>query len=124
MRLLTLFSIYLGIFSSNKLTRSSSKRNIDRSIEGKLFKGNRNAIFHIQKGEKHLIPDFYTFSKMGFNLSTIEKVSDDFLSNIPLGDPIKPIPVFRPEDYMYHKECEYPEQMVHSCHCFFIFSVQ
>eukprot|EP01036_Dinobryon_divergens_P033821 gene33821-43703_t len=84
----------------------------DSAVEGKLLKGNRNAIFFIQNGKKRLIPDFYTFSHMGFNLTSIEKVSDDFLAELPLGDAIKPIPVFRPEDYMYHKNCEDPDRMV------------
>ena len=82
------------------------------SPEGRLFKGNRNAIYLVQNGQKRLIPDFYTFSKMGFNLTSIEKVPDDYLLEIPLGVAIKPIPVFRPEDYMYHKNCEDPDRMV------------
>lgn len=105
-----LFIIFIGgTYSRHKFGEPQGP------IEGRLFKGNRNAIFLIQQGRKSLIPDFYTFSKMGFNLSSIEKVPDDYLSNIPTGEAVKPIPVFRPEDYMYHKNCEDPDRMVEIC---------
>ena len=100
------------VFSSRSGHHNRAKR--ISQYEGRLYKGNRNAIYFIENGEKRRIPDFYTFSKMGFNVSSIEKVADDFLTSIPLGEPIKPIPVFRPEDYMYHKECEDPDRMVNS----------
>ena len=93
-------------------SKAQSHQKDSSAVEGKLLKGNRNAIYFIQKDKKRLIPDFYTFSHMGFNLTSIEKVSDDFLADLPLGDAIKPIPVFRPEDYMYHKNCEDPDKMV------------
>ena len=80
--------------------------------EGKLFKGNRNAIFLIRKGKKHHFPDFNTFVKMGFDTSMVEKVPDDFLQSIPVGDMLKPIPVFRPDDYMYHALCDDPDRLV------------
>lgn len=108
--------VLLILCSSYNLKSNVSKLIASRPegpIEGRLFKGNRNAIFFIEKGKKRLIPDFYTFSKMGFNLTSIEKVADDYLADLPMGEPIKPIPVFRPEDYMYHKNCEDPDRMVH-----------
>lgn len=88
-----------------------------RKWEGKVVKGNRNALFLIRKGQRHMFPDFYTFSHMGFNVSAIEKIPDDILSTIPLGDNVQPIPVFRPEDYMYHKQCDDPHRMVCQTYC-------
>ncbi len=80
--------------------------------EGKLLKGNRNAIFLVQKGQRKQFPDFYTFSKLGYDAANIQKIADDVLNSIPLGDQITPIPVFRPEDYMYHSQCEDLDRMV------------
>ena len=119
--LLIFFAFYTVLQVHSKGQSSSSLHQKGGSaVEGKLLKGNRNAIFFIQNGKKRLIPDFYTFSHMGFNLTSIEKVSDDFLAELPLGDAIQPIPVFRAEDYMYHKNCEDPDRMVSTCNNTFI----
>jgi hypothetical protein len=108
--------IFLFTFNDHRVScsRSGQHNKVKRisQYEGRLYKGNRNAIYLIDNGAKRLIPDFYTFSKMGFNVTSIEKVSDDFLTSLPMGEPIKTIPVFRPEDYMYHKECEDSDRMV------------
>lgn len=86
-----------------------------RQWEGKVVKGNRNALFLIRKGQRHMFPNFYTFTHMGFNVSAIEKIPDDILSAMPSGGNVQPIPVFRPEDYMYHKQCDDPHRMVLDC---------
>lgn len=80
--------------------------------EGQVVKGNRNALYLVKDGKKRLFPDFYTFSHMGFNAGMVKKIPDDDLSAIPLGSPVDAIPVFRPEDYMYHTQCEDHERMV------------
>jgi hypothetical protein len=79
--------------------------------EGKVIKGNRNALFLVQNGEKRLFPDFNTFDKMGFNVSSIIKVSDDMINSMPNGLGLPPIAVFRPDDYMYHQLCDDPDRM-------------
>lgn len=80
--------------------------------EGKVLKGNRNALFLIQKGHRRQFPDFYTFSKMGYDAAVVQKIPDDILNAIPMGEVIPSIPVFRPDDYMYHAQCEDPDRMV------------
>ena len=90
--------------------------------EGKVIKGNRNALFLVQRGKRTAFPDFYTFTQMGFNMSSIAKIPDDVLNAIPLGDPIKAIAVYRPEDFMYHRLCSDPERLVSSImmSCYYI----
>jgi hypothetical protein len=83
--------------------------------EGKIIKGNRNALFLVESGTRRQFPDFYTFDKMGFNVSGIVKVKDEILNSIPMGAMIKAIPApppFRPDDYMYHEQCGDPDRMV------------
>ena len=83
-----------------------------QEYEGKVVKGNRNALYLIQNGQKLQFPDFYTFTQMGFNMSVINKIPDPVLHSIPIGVPIKPIAVYRPEDFMYHRVCSDPHRMV------------
>eukprot|EP01032_Pedospumella_encystans_P010954 gene10954-12780_t len=45
-------------------------------------------------------------------MSVISKIPDDILNAIPLGDVIKPIAVYRPEDFMYHRLCSDPDRLV------------
>lgn len=80
--------------------------------EGKVVKGNKNHLYLVENGQKRLFPDFYTFTKRGFTSNSVIKIEDNTLNGIPLGDPVPSIPVFRPEDYMYHTQCEDPERMV------------
>ncbi len=83
--------------------------------EGEVVKGNRNAIYLVKDGKKHLFPDFHTFISMGFNQSSVKKIPDITLDSISLGDRVPKIaapPPFRPDDYMYHYQCEDPERMV------------
>lgn len=68
----------------------------------------------VRGGKRHIFPDFYTFTHMGFNSSIIEKVSDNIINEIPLGEPLKNIPVFRPEDFMYHEVCDDANGLVNS----------
>lgn len=96
-------------FFSHHLFVSSS--DLSR-YEGKVVKGNRNALYLIEDGKKRLFPDFNTYSKMGFEATTIAKITDKDLESIPLGKPITPIPIFRPEDRMYHSHCEDPDRLV------------
>ena len=84
----------------------------DNKYEGKVIKGNRNALYLVQNGRRNQFPDFHTFSNMGFNMTSISKIPDDILNAIPLGETIKPIAVYRPEDFMYHRVCSDAERLV------------
>jgi hypothetical protein len=83
-----------------------------QNYEGKVIKGNRNALFLVQNGQRLQFPDFYTFTQMGFNMSVIQKIPDPIMNAIPLGAPIRPIAVYRPEDFMYHRVCSDPDRLV------------
>lgn len=85
--------------------------------DGKVVKGNRNALFLVQDGRRSAFPDFYTFTQMGFNMSVIQKIPDDILNNMPMGTPIKAIAVYRGEDYMYHRVCSDPDRLVSFVSC-------
>lgn len=102
--------------SSNSNTNSNIINNSQDSsatqYEGKLIKGNKNAIFVVENGVRRMFPDFNTFSKLGYEITKIHKIPDDVLNSIPLGPIINSIPVFRPEDYMYHVTCDDPTAMV------------
>ena len=84
----------------------------DQSYEGKVIKGNRNALYLVQNGQRLQFPDFYTFTQMGFNMSVIQKIPDPIMHAMPLGTPIRPISVYRPEDFMYHRVCSDPDRLV------------
>jgi hypothetical protein len=76
----------------------------------KIIIGNkRKAIFFVDNnGVKHQFPDFYTFSKLGFDLGDLKKLDDDRVDTFPAGEPIKTLPApppFRPDDFMYHELC-------------------
>eukprot|EP01038_Epipyxis_sp_PR26KG_P011763 gene11763-15740_t len=87
---------------------------------GKVVKGNRNALFLVEVGERSMLlkrqfPDFYTFQSMGYNSTDVRKIPDAVLHSLPLGTTIKSIPApppFRPDDYMYHTQCEDPDRMI------------
>jgi hypothetical protein len=82
---------------------------------GKVVKGNRNALFLLDDGRKRFFPDFYTFITMGYNVTSVLKIDDEILNQIPLGPQVVKIqapPPFRPEDYMYHTQCEDTDRMV------------
>lgn len=68
-------------------------------------------------GKKSLFPDFHTFTSMGFTSEGVVAVDNTLLDSLSVGDPITVIPMFRPEDYMYHNQCDYPENMV----CVFVY---
>lgn len=80
--------------------------------EGKIVKGNRNALYLVKGNERHIFPDFWTFTQMGFTTDSINKIPDDQLNQILLGDPVPAIAMFRPDDFMYHMECDDPDRMV------------
>jgi hypothetical protein len=94
-------------------------------IEGKVITGQRGkALFLVKNGEKLMFPDFFTFSKMGYDSSVITKVSEEVLHGLPVGDPIPKIqapPPFRPDDYMYHAVCEDPDRLVGLLPCLHIY---
>lgn len=81
-------------------------------LDGKVVKGNRNALYLVEHGKKRMFPDFYTYTRMGFTLEQINKISDATLDSLPTGNPLAAIPVFRPDDRMYHSQCEDPDRMV------------
>lgn len=108
-------------------------------VEGKVIKGTRNGLYLVKNGnhpcyhrvnflillflivfsffvdkigKKSLFPDFHTFTSMGFTPEGVLTVDNTLLEMLPEGDAITAIPMFRPEDYMYHTQCEYPENIV------------
>lgn len=85
-------------------------------LEGKVITGQKGkALFLVRQGKKLMFPDFYTFTKLGYNVSMINKVSDDTLHELILGETIAKIdapPPFRPDDYMYHAVCEDIDRLV------------
>ena len=92
-------------------------KEIADDYSGRVVKGNRNALFLVENGARRQFPDFFTFDKMGFNTSSVMKIKDDILTNIPIGPMIKALPQplpFRPDDYMYHEQCEDPDRMVNT----------
>lgn len=80
--------------------------------EGKVVKGNRNALYLVKNGQRHIFPDFWTFTQMGFTTESINKIPDTDLNNIPIGEQVAPIAMFRPDDFMYHMVCDDPERIV------------
>lgn len=80
--------------------------------EEKVVKGNRNALYLVRKGKRHMFPDFHTFTQMGFNTTSVNKIPDDELNRMPMGEMLPAIAIFRPEDYMYHHQCDDPDRMV------------
>lgn len=73
------------------------------------------ALYLFQKGEKHMFPDYYTFTAMGFNQSSIRRMREDKLDTIPEGTRLKAIaapPTFREDDWMFHAHCEDPPRLV------------
>jgi hypothetical protein len=84
----------------------------NQEYEGKVVKGNRNGLYLVDKGTKRLFPDFNTFVKMGYDAKDAIKIPDATLEAIAMGAPIIPIPVFRPEDRMYHSHCDDPDRLV------------
>lgn len=82
---------------------------------GKVIKGNRNALYLIQNGTRRQFPDFWTFTNMSFTIEQIIKVPEVHLEQIPLGSIIPKIqapPAFRPDDYFFHEYCDNPDRMV------------
>ena len=85
------------------------------TLEGKLVKGNKNAIFLVRGKKRFAFPDFYTFSSMGYNVTDILKIPDHVLDSLSVGPPLKSIPsppTFRAEDYFYHEYCDDPDRMI------------
>jgi hypothetical protein len=93
----------------------SNSKDVGDQYSGIVIKGNRNALFLVENGARRQFPDFFTFDKMGYNLSSIVKIKDDVLTSIPLGPVIKALPQpppFRPDDHMFHEQCGDPDRMV------------
>ena len=92
-------------------------------FNGKVVKGDRNALFLIENGARRQFPDFFTFDKMGYNASSVMKIKDHLLTKIPMGPMIIALPqpaAFRADDYMYHEQCNDPDKMVGAALLFFI----
>ena len=94
------------------LQHSLQSSDVAAKYEGKVIKGNRNALFLVNHGQRTAFPDFYTFTQMGFNMSVIAKIPDVELNAIPMGPMIKAIPVYRGEDFMYHRVCSDVDRLV------------
>jgi hypothetical protein len=93
----------------------SNSKEVGDKYAGMVVKGNRNALFLIEKGARRQFPDFFTFNKMGFNQTNVKKIKDHILTSIPLGPMIAALPQpppFRPDDHMFHEQCGDPDRMV------------
>jgi hypothetical protein len=61
--------------------------------DGSVVHGQRTVIGHKKKaiffvdgqGTRHAFPDFYTFSKLGFNVEEVRKMDDERVDAMPLG---------------------------------------
>ena len=79
------------------------------------LKGKALYLYNGPKGSLMQFPDFYTFSAMGYNMSSIRRMQDDQLLAIPRIEPLKKIqgpPPFRPDDWMYHNHCDDPPRLL------------
>ena len=106
---------WLLLLQSHPVSCKEFGKEASDKYAGKVVKGNRNALFLIENGARRQFPDFFTFDKMGFNVSGILKIKDDALNSIPLGRQIVAIPApppFRPDDYHFHEQCNDPDRMV------------
>ncbi|MFY9531888.1 MAG: hypothetical protein WBC04_17820 [Candidatus Acidiferrales bacterium] len=56
--------------------------------DGTLLKGSGPAIYVMQNGQRHWIPDPATFNAMGYNWSAVQNVADSDLIAIPLGSQV------------------------------------
>jgi len=62
--------------------------------DGSIINGQRTVIGHKKKaiffvdghGTRHAFPDFYTFSKLGFNVEEVRKMDDERVDAMPLGN--------------------------------------
>lgn len=108
--------LYSLLFVGCWCTILRTKSEIEIKKPYSLIKGSRNAIFLLDgDGKRHLFPDFYTFSTLGFSVDEVKKISDERLSQIDLAEIIKAIPApppFRPDDYMFHTLCDDPRRLV------------
>ena len=56
-----------------------------------VIKGRGRAIYIVEGGYKHLIPDWDTYTDLGFDANDVRLVSDQELERIPDGPPVKAI---------------------------------
>mmetsp|Transcript_18726 Transcript_18726/g.31549 ORF Transcript_18726/g.31549 Transcript_18726/m.31549 type:complete len:676 (-) Transcript_18726:69-2096(-) len=82
------------------------------AYEGKIIKGNRNALYLVEKGQRRAFPDFHSFTSRGYDISQINRIDDSILNSIPLGETLSVIAVYRPDDFMYHRVCDDADRMV------------
>ena len=91
-------------------------RFVDEPEEGMVLSGIKGkALYLFKGGKRHMFPDYYTFTAMGFNQTSIYRMSDDKLGALPTGDRVAAIaapPVFREDDWMFHAHCEDPPRLV------------
>lgn len=96
-------------------SNSTEVGDVGDKYAGMVIKGNRNALFLVENGARRQFPDFFTFNKMGFNATSVKKIKDHLLTSIPLGPMIVALPQpppFRPDDHMFHEQCNDPDRMV------------
>lgn len=92
-------------------------RLVETPAEGMVLSGLKGKALYLYTKDKQLsqFPDFYTFTAMGYNMSSIRRMRDDNLLAIPRGPLIARIqgpPPFRPDDWMYHNHCDDPPRLV------------
>ena len=102
-------SIVIALFYMVNHCFGLTDREIIERYEGKIIKGNRNALFLVNNGVRRQFPDFHTYISMGYVASNVTKIHSDHLDSIRIGEAIPKIaapPPFRPDDYAYHEFCE------------------
>jgi len=103
--------LYAGTVSGDRVSRL-----VREPVEGMVLSGLRGkALYLYNKAQLQQFPDFYTFTAMGFNMSSIHRMRDEALLNIPRGAMLTRIqgpPPFRPDDWMYHNHCDDPPRLI------------
>ena len=101
---------------NSKRSRHYMPHFVDEPEENMVLSGVKGkALYLFKEGKRHLFPDFYTFTAMGFNHTSIHRMVDDKLGALPIGDRVAAIaapPVFREDDWMFHAHCEDPPRLV------------
>ncbi len=115
--LVLLYLVYLTSYlAEGKRGRHHVPRFVEEPEEDMVLSGVKGkALYLFKDGKRHMFPDFYTFTAMGFNHTSIYRMSDDKLGMLPTGDRVAAIaapPAFREDDWMFHAHCEDPPRLV------------
>ena len=72
---------------NSKRSRHHVPRFVDEPEENMVLSGVKGkALYLFKGGKRHLFPEFYTFTAMGFNHTSIHRMVDDKLGALPIGE--------------------------------------